>query len=244
MAASPTNPGTVPNYYDTLRGLSGSQRIVSDLQARYGSMNPSNLQILRKQFYSFVPYGTTGNSIFQFFGNSFGNANQNRQLTNMPLAGTFGTNSFLLKKIACTYFVAGGYKIASWAGTDASAFSTEILNGLFQAGIFNLNINNKNYVETNKPFLYMPPGQGSIQFFTAGQLDANTNCAPFADLLRCEDSSYQVDPEIFIEAQQTFNATISYPSGAIASSISTLTDAGLVLYIGVLMDGVQFRPTT
>ena len=52
-----------------------------------------------------------------------------------------------------------------------------------------------------------------------------------------------VDPEIFIAAQQNFSLNISYPSGALAALCTNPAFATTTIgFIGVSLDGIEFRP--
>lgn len=219
-----------------------SQQIVSSLQQTYGTMQLGNKQAIRRQFYSYIQYPVAGTSQLNFFGSSIGNAGINTQLTNIPVQNSFGTSSFMLKAVRCTYFVPDG-KLLSYDGTDALDFSAEFLNGIFHAGVFELKVNARTYFTFPKPFLFAPPADGRMQVYSGGQAAAATDQVPYADLTRRTSGGlYIVDPNIFIEAQQNFTATIAYPSGQLAPIITGLLDAGLTLFVGVILDGIEYRP--
>lgn len=238
MTSAPVT-GNTGNYLAT---LSRSQQVVAQLQQLYGSMRPDSLQVLRKAFYSFQTYPTAGASQLNFFGSAVGNAGQTNQDTNMPLAGTFGTSAFLIKSVQLSIQIDLS-EIGSFDGTDASTLAAEYLAGFVQAGVFQLDINGKNFIQILKPFMFAPPADGEITLHTAGQFAVATDQYPNVDLQRRTENVWIQDPEIFIEAQTNFSAKVTFDSGPIGLIITTLTTAGLVPRVGVRLDGLQFRPT-
>jgi len=219
--------------------LTQSQQVLSQLQSQYGTLQAGQLQINRKRFWSYVPFSTSAAvPQLNFFGNSLGTSGTNYQFTNMPVQSSFGTSSFLIKGIETNYFLPALLN-ASYDGTDETTLYSEIVGGLFQAGVFQLNINAKNYLTIPRPFLQMPPGDGRTLLQTAGQAVASYySRLPSADLSRRSDNKFLVDPEILIESQQQFLASITFPSGSLATIISS----SFTLYVGVILDGIEFRP--
>lgn len=236
-----------------------SQFLVQELQKKYGSANFRKWQSIRRQFYSFVPYVTTGVSELRFFGTALGgsqgSSTANRQLTNMPKANSFGQNHFLLKAIRCTYYIPS-HKVDQWITTanqnDAGmGVNAEIINGVFQAGVFELNIGARNVVQVPKPALYMPPADGRADvkqpfagaIAAVGPLTTATLGAPHAELVGARRNLYLVDPNIIIEAEQNFEAVIRFPSGLLPLTGTTvINDSTNKLHIGIILDGLVFRP--
>jgi hypothetical protein len=222
--------------------ITQSQEIVQKIQRRYGTMALGQLQAQRKQFYSYVPYPVAGISQLNFFGQAVGNNGVTLEETNMPVQGSFGTSSFIVKGICLKYKILNA-NLAAFNGTDATTLATEILGGLFQAGIFELNINAKNYSQVSAPFMQMPPADGRIRAHAAGLAAANDTVEPDVTLSSRSENKFICDPEIFIEAQQNFSCSISYPSGAIpVRATSIINDTTNKLYVGVVLDGVEIRP--
>lgn len=235
-----------------MRTFFSSKQAIQYLQGKYGSADYSNLQSLRYTFYSYVLYGTAGASTYTFFGDALGTNSTNRQITNMPKAGSFGQLHFLLKQIRCKYFITDP-EADSWDGTDAETLYSDFVNGLFQAGYFDFQIQAKSYVQFPKPFLYAGGGDGRDQLHTAGiealtlsegtpnVLDTYRSCSPHATLTTAKCNKYLVDPNILIEAEQNFSVNINYPSGALAP-IATGIISATNFYIGVELDGIILRP--
>lgn len=233
-----------------------SEQFLQYMQAKYGSANFSQWQSMRQQFYSFVNYPAAGNVGFNFFGFAAGgNAAQNQQYTNMQKAGSFGQNFFLLKSIQCAYYLSTaqnmiGAPVAAGVSADANNPSADFIAGLYQAGYFELDIGSKPYVQVPRPFLYLPPADGETcnvsSLAVAGTTAGTTftgyrSLTAYADLNRNQFNRYLVDPAILIEAEQAFTCTIGYPSGAIPIINSNILTANL--FVGVIFDGIIFRPT-
>lgn len=233
-----------------------SQAIVSKLQSRYGTYARGQLQSQRKQFWSFVDY-VNGNSQYTFFGSALGDTSTpNLQRTNMPVQGSFGTSSFLLKTIRTNLYIpAPGVNYASATTTyltDAtSGLWADLTDGFAQAGLLKLIVGAKTFVTIPKPFLYAPPADGRSELVianesiteAAGAITTFQNGAPFAELNRQAENVYNVDPELYIDFQENFRVSIEYPAGAVTriGTTSLAADAGK-LFIGVTLDGVEFRP--
>jgi hypothetical protein len=228
-----------------LASLTQSQQVLRSLQANFGTMQLGNYQAVRRQFYSYVPYATGGTQ-YNFFGSAIGNTGQNSQLTNLPTAGSFGTSSFLVKQIRCKYYINGSVSTATWgsAHTDASSgLYADMLNGFFTAGVLQLVVNAKTFVTIQKPFLNAPASDGRSELIGSGTYATTTFSFPYADLSRRSENSYMVDPEIFIAAQQNFSLSITYPSGAIPAICTNPAFATTTIgYVGVSLDGIEFRP--
>lgn len=234
--------------------FTSSEEVLSYLQSRYGSANYKSWQTVRKTFYSYVNYPTGGQSVTTFFGTAIGGVN--RQLTNIPKANSVGQNHFLLKSIRTNWFL-DDTKIGSYAATDATTFYTDIVNGLFQAGVMEFNISSRSFAQIVKPFLYAPPASGSPNMWSAclqalilaegtpNTLSSSSCLVPFANLGSRHSNKYLVDPNILIEAEQSFETKISFPSAAgvpTVNATSIVNNTTNPLYLGVLLDGIQYRP--
>lgn len=232
-----------------------SQAIVGKLQARYGTYARGQLQSQRKQFWSFVDYAN-GNSIYTFFGSALGESSTpNLQRTNMPVQGSFGTSSFLIKSVSTTLYVPSnanyGIDYANTVTnyeTDArSGLWADLVNGFVQAGYLRFVVGAKDFITIPKPFLYAPPADGRSDL-TVSRLAAAAGPllsvgAPVADLHRAAENQYMVDPELYVDFQENFRVTLEYPSGAVPRiGTTSLPSSAGNLYVGVILDGVEFRP--
>ena len=98
-----------------------------------------------------------------------------------------------------------------------------------------------------KPFLYAPPADGrsdlTISRILATAAPAFTVDAPEAELHRASENQYRVDPALYIDFQENFRITIEYPSGAVTRiGTTSLPSSAGNLFVGVILDGVEFRP--
>lgn len=232
--------------------LTGMDKI-NQLQQRYGSARFCNLQYVRKQYYSYVKYPMAGANTINFFGDAISGV-FNRQLTNMPKQNSFGNIFFILKAIRCKYLLFNMNPLG-YTGADISTLYTEIVNGVFQAGIFEFKVQNKTFVQMPRPFLELPPADGrTFELNTAAltgtltaiapmTFSAGTSQIPFAELMTKSENSYMIDPQVMIEPEQNFEVTISYPAGPIPiSATGLISDPGNPLYLGIEFDGVEGRP--
>lgn len=234
-----------------------STQLINQLQQNYGSAIYSQLQTVKRQFYSFVPYPTAGTPSLTFFGNAVGNAGTNSQFTNMPKAGSFGQRQFIVKAIRTGLFL-NTYNLLNFSGTNASTFASDIVAGFAQAGYFRFTIGEKLRQELPFPFLYAPGGDGRPQVRTAGvdsltlttgtpnTLATVVSGVPWAEIATFKtptSNAFTVDPQVMIEAEQNFQVNISFNSGVIpVISTGIVNDSTNPLYVGVILDGVEARP--
>lgn len=233
--------------------FTSSEKFLAYMQARYGSANFSKWQQIRRQYYSYQLYPQAGSTVLNFFGFGLsGSGVQGRQFTNMPKAGSFGQVHFLLKQIRCKLLVLDATLAPLTAATDVTNPIADYLHGFIQAGVLEFSIGDKKYLELPRPFLYAPPADGQLDVespsldFTLTEGTPNTQLAtylgmPYATLSRRAESGYLVDPNILIEAEQSFEVKISYPSGAVPV-IGTTPYTATNLAVGISLDGILFRP--
>lgn len=220
--------------------FSASNRIVQQLQANYGTMQPGQLQALRSQFWSYITYPLAGANQLNFFGQAVGNAGATLEDTNLPVQGSFGTSSFLIKAIYCSFKI-GSFATTPYDGLDANTFATEILGGLFTAGVLELTINAKTYLQITKPFFQAPPADGRQVEYFAGAASVTSSNEPVVYLPARKNNIWKTD-DIFIATQQNFACSISYPNGAIPVRATGIITAGVPLRVGIVLDGIEFRP--
>lgn len=232
-----------------------SQAIVSKLQSRYGTYARGQLQSQRKQFWSFIDYAN-GGSTYTFFGSALGdNQTPNLQRTNLPVQGSFGTSAFLIKSISTNLYIPSNSTfgidytntVTTYATDATSGLWSDLVNGFVQAGILTLTVGAKKFVQIPKPFLYAPPADGRSDLTVTRLLATATPTysafAPEAELKTRAEEMYSVDPELYIDFQENFRITIDYPAGAVTRiGTTSLPSSAGKLYIGVVLDGVEFRP--
>lgn len=217
------------------------------LQAQYGSVDASQVQSRRRQYYSFVTYPLLGQSVFNFFSIPVGQSN--RQLTNIQQGGNLD-NPFLVKAIRTSFFI-GSINLNAWAGTDASTLYSDLVNGFFQAGFLKFIIGSKEWLYLPAPFLYAPPAYGDPRNLSAGMqafvqaTGIGITSFPYARLNHRKDQAYLLQPSPLINENQNFRITIEYPSGLIpiiATGVVGNSTASNTLSIGVELDGIEIRP--
>lgn len=237
-----------------MQTFSTSDQALAYLQGKYGSANYSQQQSLRKTFWSNVAYPQAGQASFVFFGDAVGNNGLTLQFTNMPKAGTFGTNHFLVKGISTGFWLADYTENRAFDADDDVLYS-DLINGLFQAGVLSFKIGDREFATINKPFLYAPPADGRFTIYPAGiqtltlaegapnTFESLTTVHPSGQLATRKTNKYMVDPNILIEAEQSFSVSIDYPSGALAAIAQAgPISSNTVFRIQVLLDGIVFRP--
>lgn len=234
------------------RTFNSSTEALNYLQDKFGSVVYTDWQKLRRQFYSYVLYPEAGGNVFTFFGAPVGaTTTLTFQLTNMPSANTFGLQHFLLSAIRCKLFIKTN-DLQAWDGTIASTLASDYLMGFMNAGVMTLTINGKDFAQIPRPFLYAPPADGRRQMFSEGYsaltvsstvLSTFVSQPPGVSLNPRKSGVYLMQPQILIEAQQTFNVSISFPTGAVPVVGTGITDDTTnPLYIGVSLDGEVYRP--
>ena len=241
--------------------FTSSEQFLQYMQANYGSANFSQWQSIRKQFYSYQAYPTAGTNSLNFFGYAQGSAatGTNAQYTNMPKAGSFGQQFLLLKSIQTQYYFSANKDLftagaTANAGVDTKNPAADFTAGFFQAGHFLLTIGAKPYIEIPKPFFYAPPADGETVLasgvglnFTLATGAPNTLATAqsgiaYADLNRNQNNRYIVDPNILFEAEQQFSVVIDFQSGLIPAIATNIITSNTTLYVGVILDGILFRP--
>jgi len=138
-----------------------SETYINALSNRFGVIDYSRWQAIRWQWYSYLPYPSAGASELTFFGQVAGQTGVTLQDTNLPKAGSFGQNQFLLKSISTDIRIPNddtdGFTLANQATLDTRALASDFLNGFVQAGVLSLNIGARPFATIVKPFQYAPP---------------------------------------------------------------------------------------
>ena len=137
--------------------------------------------------------------------------------------------------------------VTTYASDATSGLWADIVNGFVQAGYMRLSVGAKDFVTIPKPFLYAPPADGrSVRYinrYNNTAVPALSIGAPYAELHRAAENQYMVDPELYIDFQENFRVTVEYPSGAVTRiGTTSLPSTAGNLYVGVILDGVEFRP--
>jgi hypothetical protein len=225
--------------------------VMRQLQAQFGSSDYSRWQFLRREWWSSVAYPAAGLSEINFFGDAMSGTN-NRQITNMKQANSFGNTHFLLKQIECTYW-SEDWSHNDHDGTDAETFWSDAVAGFTQAGVFTLTVNGSEYVNEPLPFLRMAPvsamphiASAGVQSLTLTEATPNTlltNVAPSPNPLPPTGDGYAVVPNLWIQANEHFETVIGYPGGLIPIIATGINiDATNKTYLKAKFSGLEFRP--
>jgi hypothetical protein len=237
----------------TIAGGNSSEAIITFLQRELGSTDFKNWQIIRQPFYSFVPYPLTGTPTLTFFADAVGSNGTNYETTNMPKAGSFGQQHFLLMSMQASVQY-GTENLQAFDGTHATTVASDLVSGFVQAGYFSLEIGARVFAEIPRPFTYLPASGEQPLRRTAG-LNALTLAAgtpdtyassrmgpPSVSLPSRDQGLYVVDPPIFIAAEENFQATVRFDSGNVPILATTPITANNPMRVGFVFDGLLIRP--
>jgi hypothetical protein len=238
-----------------------SESIISAASQKFGVIDYSRWQAIRWQWYSYVTYPAAGATELNFFGQVAGQAGVTLQDTNLPKAGSFGQTHFQLKSISTDIQINDNnvdtFTRANIADIDTHATATDYLGGFVQAGVLNFSVGARPFATIVKPFQYAPPPGSPLDLENSyvnqiGAVPTATGGAnqvvgvPWVSQTKMRSNVYFTDPNILIEAEQQFNVSIQFPSGAVpvlATSVTNIGGANANPYkIGVILDGLLLRP--
>jgi hypothetical protein len=238
-----------------------SESIISAASQKFGVIDYSRWQAIRWQWYSYVTYPAAGATELNFFGQVAGQAGVTLQDTNLPKAGSFGQTHFQLKSISTDIQINDNnvdtFTRANIADIDTHATATDYLGGFVQAGVLNFSVGARPFATIVKPFQYAPPPGSPLDLENSyvnqiGAVPTATGGAnqvvgvPWVSQTKMRSNVYFTDPNILIEAEQQFNVSIQFPSGAVpvlATNVINIGGANANPYkIGVILDGLLLRP--
>jgi len=235
-----------------------SESIISAASQKFGVIDYSRWQAIRWQWYSYVTYPSAGTTELNFFGQVAGQAGVTLQDTNLPKAGSFGQTHFQLKSISTDIQIASndvdGFTRANQATIDTRALASDFLGGFVQAGVLRFNVGARPFATIVKPFQYAPPPGSPLDYDNTfvNQISAAPVPAagasdvvgvPWVTQTKIRNNVYFVDPNILIEAEQQFNVSLQFPSGAVpVLATNVVNDSSNPLKVGVILDGLLLRP--
>jgi hypothetical protein len=240
-----------------------SESIISAASQKFGVIDYSRWQAIRWQWYSYVTYPRAGATELNFFGQVAGQAGVTLQDTNLPKAGSFGQTHFQLKSISTDIQIGNNdvdnFTRANIDTIDTRATASDYLGGFVQAGVLRFNVGSRPFATIVKPFQYAPPPGSPLDYDNSyiNQISAAPNPAvgatavsgvPWVTQTKMRSNVYFVDPNILIEAEQQFNVSLQFPSGAVPVLATNVVDAGTPnsnsnpYKIGVILDGLLLRP--
>lgn len=239
----------------TPRTFSTSQQTLEYLADKYGIVDYSRWQALRREWYSYVNYPAAGGTQFNFFGDVNGQPGFTLQDTNMQKAGTFGQTHFLLKQIELDLRVPDP-KFDQAIANDADALYSDFIAGFIQAGVLEIRMSGRVFNQIPRPFLFCPPADGQLQVRTAGirsmvLADGAPNtftsavvAPPHASLRGGRVNGFIMDPNLLIEAEQSIQVQLLYGNAVPVISTNVEDSSSNPYSIGCILSGIAFRPTT
>ena len=235
-----------------------SESIISAASQKFGVIDYSRWQAIRWQWYSYVTYPSAGTTELNFFGQVAGQSGVTLQDTNLPKAGSFGQTHFQLKSISTDIQInsndVDGFTRANQATIDTRALASDFLGGFVQAGVLRFNVGARPFATIVKPFQYAPPPGSPLDYDNTyvNQISAAPVPAagasdvvgvPWVTQTKIRNNVYFVDPNILIEAEQQFNVSLQFPSGAVpVLATNVVNDSTNPLKVGVILDGLLLRP--
>ena len=235
-----------------------SESIISAASQRFGVIDYSRWQAIRWQWYSYVTYNEAGVGELNFFGQVAGQAGVTLQDTNLPKAGSFGQTHFQLKSISTDIQInnndVDGFTRANQATIDTRALASDFIGGFVQAGVLRFSVGARPFATIVKPFQYAPPPGSPLDYDNTyvNQISAAPVPAagaadvvgvPWVTQTKLRNNVYFVDPNILIEAEQQFNVSLQFPSGAVpVLATNVVNDTTNPLKVGVILDGLLLRP--
>ena len=235
-----------------------SESIISAASQKFGVIDYTRWQAIRWQWYSYITYPSAGSTELNFFGQVAGQAGVTLQDTNLPKAGSFGQTHFQLKSISTDIQInandVDGFTRANQATLDTRALASDFIGGFVQAGVLRFSVGSRPFATIVKPFQYAPPPGSPLDYDNSfvNQISAAPNPAagaaavvgvPWVTQTKMRSNVYFTDPNILIEAEQQFNVSLQFPSGAVpVLATNVVNDSTNPLKVGVILDGLLLRP--
>lgn len=204
---------------------------VDQVFARAG-VNRADFEALTWGFYDFLTYPAAGAATLSFFTAPATGAKTKEQ-TNLTLPSQIPANQFFHIQCVEVYFSSG--VVPSTFGAEAALLNVNDEFAVTNSGFFQLVIGSKPYVEV-APLLRLPPKKSYN--LGAAVADATTAAADLqtrVGIMQRIGEPYHLGPGFILQANQNFEATISYPNGAIATPSTVAGE------IGVVLSGVLYR---
>lgn len=235
--------------------MTNSQKIINQLQSKFGTAVSGKFEAIRFQYYDYVRLTTTGTNRLTFFSNPIGAVDpvsglaKTLEETNIRRSGELDER-FAIMQVRTSIDVLPVKRqpaaIAALTNTAVQALTTthQALRNLNFQGVLSVNFGQKNFIQIEQPFQTCPPGYGPSVRSISGSAAAGT----FAPISYYTTQSvdprdvYVMDPAIFVEKGQTFGATIDfYMNNSVTLPVVTGSDRAAV-NIGVILDGYVIRP--
>ena len=239
--------------------MTRSEEILSTLQGRFGTQDPSQLQIQKWEYYDYVRYPVAGTNQLQFFtnplGSSIGGVTKTLEQTNMTRNAMFDypfiiteikTHIFLLPKARQAAAVSANTSLITGGGATASYGAP---NGVYNAlwnlsgqGVLNVQFGQKTYFDIEQPFRFCPTGFGVDIISTTGFGAANVTHSAVWQQSENPDDIYKVTPPVLVEKDQNLQISINFPNGT-STTIPQVSAENVLVDIGLIFSGFAILPT-
>jgi len=244
--------------------MTRSEEILSTLQGRFGTQDPSQLQIQKWEYYDYVRYPVTGVNQLQFFTNPLGSSvtvggityTKTLEQTNMTRNAMFDypfiiteikTHIYLLPKFrqdaavsANTALISGG------GGTIGYGQPNGVWNALWNLsgqGVLNVQFGQKTYFDIEQPFKFCPTGFGvDVISTSAYSVVANVSNSSLFQQSENPDDIYKVTPPVLVEKDQNLQIAINFPQGT-STTIPQISSTNVNVDIGLIFSGFAILPT-
>lgn len=239
--------------------MTRSEEILSTLQGRFGTQDPSQLQIQKWEYYDYVRYPVAGTNQLQFFvnplGTNIGGVTKTLEQTNMTRNAMFDypfiiteikTHIFLLPKERQANAVNANNELITGGGATASYGAP---NGVWNAlwnlsgtGVLNVQFGQKTYFDIEQPFRFCPTGFGVDIISTTGFGAANVTNSAVWQQSENPDDIYKVTPPVLVEKDQNLQIAINWPNGT-SPAIPLISASDVLVDIGLIFSGFAILPT-
>jgi len=235
--------------------MTNSQKIINQLQSKFGTAVSGKFEAIRFQYYDYVRLTPTGTNRLTFFSNPIGAVDPGSGLaktleeTNIRRSGELDER-FAIMQVRTSIDVLpvkrqpAGIVAVPNAAVQALTSTHLALRNLNFQGVLSVNFGQKNFIQIEQPFQTCPPGYGPSVRTISGSASAGA----FAPISYYTTQSvdprdvYVMDPAIFVEKGQTFGATIDfYMNNSVTLPVVAGGDRAAV-NIGVILDGYVIRP--
>lgn len=216
--------------------------------------NPSQSEVIRQRLYDYILYPTAGATQLNFFSAPAGQGitsalgavvGSTKTLwdTNLVLPNQLPSGSaYMIESVevlflpgssaaANTYLPNVVKAFAAAAAATVAAYVNDV-NTIYQSGMLELNVLQKNYLRET-PLLCFPP-KAMFDLSAAEATNSATVGEVAMALMKASGRPYYVDPVITLQPAVNFDVTIKWPA-------AVATGTGFNGRMGVILDGYTMR---
>jgi len=228
-----------------------SPNILDRLQSHYGTADWTKWNLWRQPRYDFIRYAGAGTVQMQFMAVPIGGVDpvsllgKTEEQTNLEKSRSFGEELYIITQIRTYIHVLPKPRQPVGINNDADVlFSSgmsllaNVLKDLSDQGVLHLRFQDKLFYTIEQPFKFAPPGLG----IEIDQHAASLTKALWFQQSNDQQEVFMLDPQQWVEANQTINLTIDFPNGASPSIASLVNETTPSVNIGVWFDGYKVAP--